>query len=476
MSWTGTDRFTFAACDGTLSSRVATVTLIVRGNTPPVAFDLRGTVEPGSNLTLTAKYQDPDSGQTRTAFIVTPPAHGQAGVQSSLTLLHTPDIGFTGEGTFTYKVNDGADDSNAARCRIKVRPANQRAGNLVVVVAQTNLYGVVSNEVRRLMADLTNEGYAAALKIWPSSGTTPSNLWTYLKSQYDATNLWLEGAILIGNLPKPQVLVTAPSTYYYTDLVYWNMDAFQTDGSVTTYNIWASRFYVHNATYGDEATLIRRALDNNHDYRTGRSRLPHTAYFYHSWQSYADWLYYGRELLDVWPQLSATNEPSTDGHMATKEFFPARADISEAGADALVGGGEIYQETSHGAADCYMNGAFVTADLHRLGSQLRFCLIESCTVGAYGGIVNNHILTRLGGTIWGVGGSDINYVGDFQLAETDTSNAGKVRRRLAAGDSWGAALLAGHPFYAQNRTIYYADLSTGAMASPSNAMPADQGL
>jgi hypothetical protein len=161
-------------------------------------------------------------------------------------------------------------------------------------------------------------------------------------------------------------------------------------------------------------------------------------------------------------------------HQSNAKFFPER-NINEAGADALVGGGEIFQETSHGNKTCYMNGRFRIEDVHRLGSQQRFIMGESCTSGDYGGIINQHILSRIGGTLFAVGGTEINYVGDFQLAEPYSAET-RVRTRLAQGESWGKALLSSYPFSARNRTVYYGDLSTGVMAADSNSIPIITGL
>ncbi len=69
-----------------------------------------------------------------TFSIVTPPAHGQLSAISdeacapgtpnvdSASVTYTPDGGYAGDDSFTYKVNDGTLDSNTATVRITVRP------------------------------------------------------------------------------------------------------------------------------------------------------------------------------------------------------------------------------------------------------------------------------------------------------------------------------------------------------------------
>ena len=58
------------------------------------------------------------------------------------------------------------------------------------------------------------------------------------------------------------------------------MQRFQTTDEITTRNIWVSRINADDANWGSEDALIRRALDANHNYRKGLSRLPFTAYVF----------------------------------------------------------------------------------------------------------------------------------------------------------------------------------------------------
>ena len=455
----GPDSFQWRVSDGISTSDVATCNLNITTNRPPVAYGIRATVSPGANVTLDAKYTDPDSGQTWTASILKSPDHGIL-TRADLTFTYTPTDGFQGVDFFTYKVSDGEEDSNVAMGRIQVRGANDRAGNLALLVVNGTLLPNISNEVIRLRDDLVAENYTAKIYAAPSAITT-SNLWAYLKGEYDNTNQWLTGAILIGDLPKPYL-----DSAHKTDLVYWNMNLFQTVGSVNDFHIWVSRMYANESAYGNEVDLIKRALEANHEYRHGISRLPHKAYYYHAWNSYP----YGANLLQVWPSVAMTNEPSTTGYSSVSKFLPWRTDISCAGADALVAGGDVYQETSHGNADCYMNATFLVSDLFRLGVQQRSCIIESCASGDYGGIVNQHLFARGGGCILAVGGTEINYVGDFQTA-SPYGDAPKFRATLAAGESWGGALLKNYLFSARNSIVFYGDLSMPAKVGLPNEAP-----
>lgn len=467
--YVGRDTFTYLVNDGLEDSNVATGIVNIISNSAPVALPMRGVAAPGSSALLPVTYLDPDSGygvlQSYSARSTQPPGHG-ALTTNGMTFTYTPDESFTaGVDSFRFVVSDGVDESEEAECRIQVRAAGDRAGSTVLVVVHTNLYEALSNEVDRLTADLAREGYTPHLNIWPSSVTSASNLWAFLKQHYDKTNQWLAGALLVGNLPKGTVTISG--TTHYTDQVFWNMRAYLPAASPAWRDIWVSRIIAENNAYGSEAVLIRRALDANHACRTGASRLPFTAFYYINpewWSWYSNSV---SRLMDVWPSLECRGESKS-----RLRFAPELAQLSAyAGADAFARGGELLDETSHGNSDGYMayGGWFARADLYRVIAQQRVALITSCSSGAYGGIVNHTIFTRGGGCVLAVGGSEINYVGDFTLAG---SSRDAFRAALAGGESWGGAMIRSYPFSGAERTLMFGDLSLGAMAAAAtNAMP-----
>ena len=484
-NYVGGDSFKWRVSDGVSTSGVATLSFTVTSNHPPVATTIHAVCPPDSSVTIAANYQDLDAGQTWTASVVGNAASGNVTVVGT-TFTYTPSPGFRGMDRFTYRVNDGVDDSGVATGLIQVRAANERAGGLVILVVNDLLLPQLSNEVYRLKADLANEGYAAAVKPWTLAGSTPSNLWAYLVGEYNKTNQFLVGTVLIGDVPKPQVTNTGDGqndgTSFYTDLVYWNLQYYQT---AQTYSpprsIWVSRINTPG-TYGTEVTLLRRALDANHDYRTGASRLPYKAFYFMIpgwWGSYGDSNNVAR-LKEVWPDAEGRAEDSS--HAA---FLPGRTDLhvgkNYAGADCLAAGGEIFDETSHGNTSGFMSQAgsadfstgWVVIDMiYRIINQIRFVMDGSCDNGCYNGPANNMITTRGGGCVLAVGGSAINWAGDFVISE-DTTADNNFRKLIKAGESMGTA---GVQYYAydslyNDRTIFFGDLSLGVMAAPSNSLP-----
>ncbi len=328
--------------------------------------------------------------------------------------------------------------------------------NMVLLIVNSNLYvGGISSEVLRLQSDLQSENYTTKIKMWPSGDTSSTNLWNYLKSEYTNPAQGVKGALLLGSLPKPQAEGT------YNELLFWNMNQFQTNRNVTTRHIWVSRINVDNTTYGSEVTLMRRALDANHAYRRGLSRLPFTAYRYKN----PEWWNGDNKLGLLWPAVEQRGASS--GFL---RFLPERPDLGNvAGADCMVKGGELFEEESHGYELGYMyDYGEVSKDVvHRNLVQARVCLIGSCTTGRYGDIANEHIFSKGGGCVLVVSCTEISFVGETVMS----GNSGFINL-LESGMSWGDALVQNWSLGGTSYTSLFGDLSIRPMASVSaNAMP-----
>ena len=96
-------------------------------NVAPVASD--NTYSTQKNVTLTVATpgvlgNDTDANlDTLTAIKVTNPSEGTLTLNANGSFTYTPDTGYTGDDTFTYKANDGALDSNTATVTIHVSDA-----------------------------------------------------------------------------------------------------------------------------------------------------------------------------------------------------------------------------------------------------------------------------------------------------------------------------------------------------------------
>jgi len=126
----GTDTFTYKASDGTSDSNTATVTVIINPiNDPPVTKDVSGQMDENrfsrtAEILLDISDVDEDN---LTVSLVTEPSNGQASIASTnegFVLFYDPNQDWNGEESFTYKANDGQEDSNISSITITVDPVN----------------------------------------------------------------------------------------------------------------------------------------------------------------------------------------------------------------------------------------------------------------------------------------------------------------------------------------------------------------
>jgi hypothetical protein len=133
MGFSGTDTFTYKATDGQgVSSNNATVTITVNASPPPPPtannINIQTNKETPIGITLTGT--DPIPGDVLKFSVVGSPTHGTVapGTVSS-NVFYTPNTGFIGTDSFTYKATDGLGvDSNIATVTIIV--SNATSGTL----------------------------------------------------------------------------------------------------------------------------------------------------------------------------------------------------------------------------------------------------------------------------------------------------------------------------------------------------------
>ncbi len=149
LNFNGVDSFTYKASDGYLESSEATETITVAAvaNNPPVADDKA--VETGQRLIAGGNVEDvgimltgsdPDGNPLTFTVTGSGPTDGtlNSGVPPYLT--YTPDLGFEGSDSFTYKANDGAVDSGSdAVVTIKVQKNRKPDANVDLVTTEQNL-------------------------------------------------------------------------------------------------------------------------------------------------------------------------------------------------------------------------------------------------------------------------------------------------------------------------------------------------
>ena len=116
-NYNGPDSFTFRVNDGTADSNVATVSITVTPvNDAPSAANDSYTVTGGTTLTVAAPgvlANDSDLEGPVTAVLATGTANGTLALAANGSFTYTPNAGFSGTDTFTYRARDAAGAESA---------------------------------------------------------------------------------------------------------------------------------------------------------------------------------------------------------------------------------------------------------------------------------------------------------------------------------------------------------------------------
>lgn len=205
--YVGPDELTFQVTDrGGFTAR-ATVRITVLAptpvNRPPVAANRSITTPLNTAVPVTLAGSDPD-GNRLTYLVLTRPAHGTlTGAVPNLT--YTPDAGFVGVDTLTYKVDDNALQSAKATVTITVAKPNSApvAKNLSLATVQNRPVGVTLSAEDPDGDAIT--GYTASKPAHGTlSGTAPNLTYT--------PDRWFDGTDTFTYTATDGRLTSAPAT------------------------------------------------------------------------------------------------------------------------------------------------------------------------------------------------------------------------------------------------------------------------
>ncbi|MDA9125076.1 FG-GAP-like repeat-containing protein, partial [Flavobacteriaceae bacterium] len=235
-----TDSFTFKVNDGTVDSEAATVSLAIAAvNDVPVATpqtDVAATEQ--TEFTITLAGTDPDGTIPVIFKIISLPSDGtlsdngtvitaddlpKTTTSSDVVYVSTSDI--AASDSFTFKVNDGSEDSEAATIGIAIATVN----DVPVASAQTDVAATEQTAVTLTLAgtDLDTDTLSYVIQTLPTNGTLSD----------DGT------VITADDLPK---------TTTSTDLIYVSTSDTATSDSFT--------FIVNDGTVDSEAATISLAI------------------------------------------------------------------------------------------------------------------------------------------------------------------------------------------------------------------------
>lgn len=174
----GTDTFTYRANDGFTNSS-ATVTITVTANHQPVANADSYSVQVNSSLSVPAPGvlgNDTDvDGNSLTAAIASGPVSGFLTLSNNGGFSYTPNVGFIGTDSFTYRANDGLTNSTPATVTISVLPPalfsddftrGSDPGPISPWIAQAGAWSVSGGSMRGGTNNLFNYGFAYITNTW----------------------------------------------------------------------------------------------------------------------------------------------------------------------------------------------------------------------------------------------------------------------------------------------------------------------
>ncbi len=182
-NYNGPDSFTYKANDGALDSNTVTVSISVTPvNDVPIASAESYSVAEDSSLSIAAPgvLDNDTDGESAsvTAMLVSTVSHGALTLNADGSFNYAPAANYHGPDSFTYKANDGADDSNVVTVSITVTPVNDApvAGADAYTVAEDATLtinaatGVLDNDT-----DIDTASLSAVLVSSVSHGTLSLN-------------------------------------------------------------------------------------------------------------------------------------------------------------------------------------------------------------------------------------------------------------------------------------------------------------
>jgi len=260
--FSGPVTFQYKANNGA-DSNIATVSITVINNDPPVANnDPNYMVNEDTTLTVAApgvlgNDTDPNAGTVLSAFLVSGPLNGTLTLNSNGSFTYKGKANFNGIDTFTYKANDGMQDSNVATVTITINPVNDPPVALDNVAAvgrnSANVFiDLVSNDYV-IDAGTTINGNSITITTPPNRGGTatpvlngvnytPPTGFTGTEIFYykvaDSRGVLSNAAKVTLNVVAPPTITSTPVTTATVGVLYnYDVNASSPSGATLTYSL-----------------------------------------------------------------------------------------------------------------------------------------------------------------------------------------------------------------------------------------------
>ena len=178
--FTGTDSFTYATSDGSLTGNTALVTIVVTAvNDAQVAGDDTYTADEDTVLNGNVLDNDRDiDGDSPAAELISGPSHGSVTLNGDGTFTYTPDADYHGTDSFTYAVSDGSlgDEAVVTITVTAVNDAPVAHDGAAGTDEDTALHGTVT------VTDVDGDPVHVEIATGPEHGTltlNPDGTYTY---------------------------------------------------------------------------------------------------------------------------------------------------------------------------------------------------------------------------------------------------------------------------------------------------------
>jgi len=228
--------------DGADNSNVFDLSVTVTAlNDAPVAAGDAYEVDEDDTLTVTAPgvlANDTDvEGDTLTAILVSGVSNGSLSLNSDGSFTYTPEAGFDGTDTFSYRANDGEADSDVAVVTITVNPAP----GIAISVVDTDVDDTYQYEVGGMLLANVDLAPGNSDPRGATANADGTHIWVVDKDKtvyvYDADGAF-EGSWTAGGLKTPEGIATDGTDIWIVDgrekqVFHYDSAAGQTAGSLS---------------------------------------------------------------------------------------------------------------------------------------------------------------------------------------------------------------------------------------------------
>ncbi|MEK9770545.1 MAG: Ig-like domain-containing protein, partial [Betaproteobacteria bacterium] len=176
QDWNGTESFSYSANDGQDDSNVSSIVIHVNAvNDAPVTIDATAETDEDTAVEITLTGTDIDVGD-QLNFSTVQSNNGTISYNGNIAT-YTPTANFNGTDTFTFKANDGTDDSNTSTVTITVASVNDApvANDVTASMNENKIAGRYQPVTITLDAtDVEGDDLTYSIVGTPSNGTLGS--------------------------------------------------------------------------------------------------------------------------------------------------------------------------------------------------------------------------------------------------------------------------------------------------------------